>query len=75
MDNTNFYDPSRSKRETKGVLYWKTAGVVQRRAQNWKLENKAGTQDPNAYLRAKVRSQTYPFFFFFTEHEFFVTHS
>lgn len=74
MDNTNFYDPSRSKRETKGVLYWKTAGVVQRRAQNWKLENKAGTQDPNAYLRAKVRSQTYPFFFF-TEHEFFVTHS
>ncbi len=25
------------------------------------MENKAGAQDPNTYLRAKVRGQTYPF--------------
>jgi len=51
----------RSKKAMKGVLYWKTDVVVQRRTQNWKLKNKAVTQDPNEHLRAKVRGSNIPF--------------
>ncbi|RXN07791.1 rho guanine nucleotide exchange factor 25-like protein [Labeo rohita] len=42
----------------KGVFYWKTNRAVQRRVPNGKMENKAGTQDPNTYLRAESYTLT-----------------
>lgn len=68
----------RCKNTLKGVFCWKTNRVVQRRVQNGKMKNNAGAQDPNTYLRAKVRGQTYPFTMIrsgllSTEPEFFIT--
>jgi len=57
-NNTTLYDLFRSKNTQKRVFYCKTSRVVQRRVQNGKMENKAGAQDTNTYLREKVRGQT-----------------
>lgn len=74
----NFMTRFRCKNTPKRVFYCKTSRVVQRRVQNGKMKNNAGAQDPNTYLRAKVRGQTYPFTMIrsgllSTEPEFFIT--